>query len=271
MPPLRTIAIAVGAALFAVSIRAPSLLAQLDYRNLDDGRPVQTEDAYPVERYAFEALAPYRFESARGGVRDHVFLPELEFGAFDNVQLAVRAPVVGAGAGAGTRWGLAGLVLGALYNLNTESTNLPAFSARADLALPLGALAGGDTRVTLKAIATRSFGSIRLHLNLARGFGGDGSPGALQLAPQWSASFAADRTLFRQSLLLVAEIAAFDPDRSQPSEFSAALGARYQWKTTTVLDLGFGRRIGNAGPDLSFTFGISHAFAFRGLMPARAH
>jgi hypothetical protein len=36
----------------------PPLAAQIDYRNLDDHRPVRTEDAYPIERYAFELLIP---------------------------------------------------------------------------------------------------------------------------------------------------------------------------------------------------------------------
>ena len=53
-----------------VLIPAP-LPAQIDYRNLDDGRPIATEDAYPVERYAFELLAPYRFEPAPEEKRFH--------------------------------------------------------------------------------------------------------------------------------------------------------------------------------------------------------
>ena len=43
--------------------------AQTDYYNTDRGRPVQIEDAYPTERYAFELkLAPVRLERARGGL-----------------------------------------------------------------------------------------------------------------------------------------------------------------------------------------------------------
>lgn len=33
--------------------------AHIDYRNLDDHRPVRTEDAYPIERHAFELIVPY--------------------------------------------------------------------------------------------------------------------------------------------------------------------------------------------------------------------
>lgn len=37
--------------------------AQTDYRNLDDGRPVRTEDAFVVDRHEFEMLAPVTFEA----------------------------------------------------------------------------------------------------------------------------------------------------------------------------------------------------------------
>ena len=53
-----------------------ALTAQIDYRNLDDDRPTLTEDAYPIERHAFEVLLPYRFERERGGAEAH--LGELE-------------------------------------------------------------------------------------------------------------------------------------------------------------------------------------------------
>jgi hypothetical protein len=51
---------------------APPLAAQIDYRNLDDERPVATEDAYPVERHAFELLTAYRYEHERGGANLHL-------------------------------------------------------------------------------------------------------------------------------------------------------------------------------------------------------
>jgi hypothetical protein len=55
----------------------PPLAAQIDYRNLDDHRPVRTEDAYPIERYAFELLVPYEYENAPAGEARHAITPEL--------------------------------------------------------------------------------------------------------------------------------------------------------------------------------------------------
>jgi hypothetical protein len=77
-----------------------------------------------------------------------------------------------------------------------------------------------------------------------------------------------DRTLFRQSTLLLAEIYARRDVAGDPVEWTATLGARYQWTPTMVLDLGVSRRLrDDVGPDLGLTAGLSYAFAVHGLMP----
>ncbi len=266
MLPKPTAAAAVGLYLFALPGTAA---AQIDYRNLDDERPVATEDAYPVERYAFEILAPYRFERERGGGEVHLFVPELEYGLLSNTQLGLDVPlaVVDRPVGQRSDWGLAGLRLFALYNFNTESQTLPAFSLRTDVSLPVGSLAGDGARVSLKAIATRSWGRTRLHLNAVRGFGTEDDLSPAEALPRWAYSLAADRTLFRKSILLVGEILASREVRKALVEVNGALGVRYQWTPTLVLDLGIARRLRDrVGPDLEVTFGVSHAFALSRLM-----
>lgn len=245
------------------------LAAQIDYRNLDDDRPVLTEDAYPVERHAFEFLLPYAFEDERGGGRLHAFIPEIEHGIIRNGQVGLKAPIAGARGTGETDWGLAGLRVFGLYNLNSESRALPALSARADLLLPVGSLGGEATRVSLKAIATRGWGRTRVHANAAWTLGDENNLAPLEPGHRWSYSLAADRTLFRQSLLLIGEVATRRAVKRAPIEVNAAVGARYQWTPTTVLDVGVRRRLREAaGPDLAITFGLSHAFAVSWLMPA---
>jgi hypothetical protein len=258
---------ALGAAAALVLSAAPAA-AQLEYRNLDDGRPVHTEDAYPVERFAFELLAPLRFEALPGGLDNTVVAPELEYGAFMNGQVGLAVPFARVHAPGASDFGLAGLRLHAFYNFNTESRSLPAFAVRTDLALPVGALAGDVARVTVKAIATRSWGLTRAHLNAAWSLGSDGGPPAAGAASRWSGSLALDRTLFRQSVLLVLEGLAEQEVRGGPTIAALAAGARWQWTPTAVLDLGLARRLSANGPDFGFTVGLSHAFALRGLLPA---
>lgn len=255
-----------------IGVAARSGAAQIDYRNLDDERPVVTEDAYPIERYAFEVLAPYRFERERGGNRIHQVVPEVGYSPFDNTQIGLEVPLAALeeSAGSDTRWGLAGIGVYAFYNLNTEGRVLPGFAVRAEAGLPVGSLAGDATRFAVKAIATRTFGRTRLHLNALRGFGSEDNIGLMDFTPRWRYTLAADRTFLRQSTLLVAELLTERAVRGAEVEVNAALGLRYQWRPTLVLDAGVVRRLRNvSGPDYGLTLGLSHAFAWRALMPSR--
>lgn len=255
--------------LVASLVSAVPAAAQIDYRNLDDERPVATEDAYPIERYAFEFTAPYRYEAETDGANLHTFVPEVAYGLFPNAEVGLEAPFAAVDLGADTDWGLAGLRVFGFYNFNTESPLLPALSIRSDLSFPVGALGGEGTRFTLKGLATRTWGRTRFHLNVARGFGSEDELAAAEPVERWAYSLAADRTLFRQSLLLIGEIAAAEAVRGASTEVNASVGARYQWSPTLVVDAGITRRLrDDIGPDFAFTLGLSHAFAFRGLMPS---
>lgn len=259
-----TTALAVGFAVGGVAATPRPARAQIDYRNLDDDRPTRTEDAYPIERYAFEILAPYSFEAERDGTDRHLVVPELEYGVAMNTQLGIKLPW----AATRSRSGLAGLTVFGLYNFTTEGPALPALSLRADVAFPVGRLAGRNTRAALKAIVTRSFGRSRLHLNIARGIGSEANVGEGEALDRWGYGIAIDRTFFRQSLLVVGEVFGAQSVADAPTAVNASLGTRWQWRTTTVFDIGVSRRLKDQlGPDFALTLGLSHAFAIPGLLP----
>jgi hypothetical protein len=256
-------------ALTAAGIRP--LAGQIDYRNLDDHRPVQTEDAYPIERYAFELLVPYQYDDERGGDALHVFTPELGYGVLANAQIGLKLPFTAVDGADETDWGFAGPRVFALYNLNTEGRTLPGLAIRADVALPVGGFAGDNAQLTLKGIATRSWGSTRLHLNGGLTLGDQTGRPEVNAEPDWAMSLAADRTFLRQSLLVIGELGVLEASSSAPTEVTAGLGVRYQLTPTLVLDAGASRRlVERAGPDLGLTLGLSHAFALAGLMPRAA-
>lgn len=257
-----------GVALVAVLLHASALAAQIDYRNLDDDRPVRVEDAYPAERYAFEFIIPYSVERERGGAFVHASLLELEYGVIRNGHLGVKAPLAAVRDAGTTDWGLSGLRVFALYNFNTESPVLPALSLRTDVTFPVGSLGASETQVALKGIATRSWGRNRLHLNGAYRFGADATPAAVEPAERWWYGAAVDRTFFRQSMLVIGEVHARRLVDAVPVEVNASLGLRWQWRPTRVLDVGVSRRLRDTGgPDYAVTIGMSHAFAIAGLMP----
>ena len=257
------------AAVASLLLAAHPLPAQIDYRNLDEGRPVSTEDAYPVERYAFELVVPYEYEREAGGGSSHLVSPELALGFLPNAMIGLKLPAaaVDAGGATGTEWGLAGPRLFALFNTNTEGRSLPAFALRADAAFPVGRLAGDVVRVGLTAIATRSWGRTRAHINGTLGLGPRAE--TVHGVPSWAASAAIDRTLLRQSMLLIGELSARRATAGAATEVSAALGGRRQITPTLVIDAGISRRLtDDAGPDVRFTVGLTHAFALAGLMPS---
>ncbi|MEP7176101.1 MAG: hypothetical protein ABI860_06070 [Gemmatimonadales bacterium] len=257
-------------AIVLAAIGPRPLAAQIDYRNLDDHRPVRTEDAYPIERYAFELVAPYDYENGVGGEQAHVVSPELSYGAFANTQLGLELPFAALHTPAGTDWGFGGPRLFALYNFNTEGPTLPALALRADFAVPVGDLGADDPQLTLKGIATRSWGLTRLHFNAAATLGRASGRAVVEAEPRWALSLAADRTFYRRSLLLVTELGVLRDAPGDPIDLTAALGIRYQLTPTLVFDAGIRRRlVADAGPDLGLTLGLSHAFAFAGWLPGR--
>ena len=242
--------------------------AQIDYRNLDDDRPTLMEDAYPVERYAFEFQTPWRFSRDRLGLSTHAFTPEIEYGILRNAQVGLKLPVAGVTGPSGRDWGISGLRLFALYNVNTESRFLPALSLRSDVTFPVGSLAGEGTRVSVKGIATRSWGQYRLHLNAAYTFGRDRPLAAAEAANKWWYGAAVDRTLYRTSILIIGEIYALRSVSAQPVQVNASVGLRIQLTPYMVFDAGIARRLKKAaGPDLELTAGFSRAFAIPGFMP----
>ena len=87
--------------------------AQTDYYNTDAGRPIRIEDAYPVERRAFEVqLAPLSLERGHGGRYHWGLEPELAYGVLPRTHIEIGVPVAYRDGGSGaTTAGLAGIDL----------------------------------------------------------------------------------------------------------------------------------------------------------------
>ena len=251
------------AAALAIFGAAP-LAAQTDFRNLDEARPIRTEDALPVDHYGFELSLPYALE-AEAETRLHLTTPELAYGVRTGGELGLALPLAALDDIAGTTWGLAGVRLFALQNLVREGPRVPSLALRADLALPVGGFAGEDPVLGLKAIATRSWGALRAHANASVTPTSD-EPGPAA-EPEWSASLAVDRTFFRSSLLMLGELGVLQEPGVAATEAAVAAGVRYQLTPTLVLDAGLRRRLGSAGPDLGVTVGVAHAFGLAALHP----
>ena len=247
----------------------PRAVAQTDYRNLEQGRPSAVEDAYPLERYGFELSGGYR-HIGEGADSRHLFEPELMYGFARGAHFAVRMPLVVAAESGGAPGGLAGIGGSLLVNLSTERVTRPGLAVRLDASLPAGAAAGHGAGISVAGLATRSFGSRRIHLNAVAALDTPDLPGAALSIPRWWVGAALDQTLIRSSTLLVAEGTVSSGGRGLPARYSIAGGIRRQLAPTLVLDVGFGwefQRHEHAATVL--TLGISHAFAVGFLMPVR--
>ena len=247
--------------------------AQTDYYNTDAGRPVRIEDAYPVERYAFELqLAPVRMERESGGSYHWEVAPELAYGILPSTQLEIGFPLsfVDEGDG-GEERGLAGIEIAALHNLNVETRTLPALAIAADVLLPVGSLAPDETYASLKGIATRTFSFARVHLNGQYTFGDDADADEnVGDASRWMAGIAVDRTFPLRSILLTADVFAEQAlEDGADLAWTAETGFRYQSSPQFNIDFGLGRRFAGDGQGWFLTFGAAHAFAVRSLLPIR--
>lgn len=249
------------------------LVAQTDYYNTDAGRPVRIEDAYPVERYAFEAqVAPLRLERADVGTYHWEIEPELAYGIFPRTQVEVGLPLAFQDAGeARDGFGLAGIDFSVLHNLNVETRTLPALAVAADLLLPVGNFAPDRVYPTVKGIATRSFSFARFHANGQYTFGSSPGDGAeVGEASRWMAGVAVDKTFPLRSALLIADVFTEQPlHDGEDLRWTAEVGTRYQLDPFFALDAGIGRRLAGDEQGWFVTFGAARVFAVRSLMPVR--
>lgn len=231
-----------------------TVAAQHDYRNLDRGRPLSTEDAYPVEAGALEVMVPWSFER-ESGASGIMFEPELMWGVLRNAMIGVGAPIL-----VGDEGGLAGLRPFVFYNFNTEG-RLPAVAVRLDVTTPVGALGGERPIGMLTLILTRSLGATRFHVNGGVSIGSANGP-LEDHPPHEAVSVGVDHTLWRRSVVIMADVERKASGRD--AWWLVGAGLRLQATPTMVFDVGVQRRISQIGPDLVLTAGVTRAFSMIG-------
>lgn len=256
--------IAAGAAL-VLAAGARDAGAQTDYYNTDAGRPITTEDAYPVERRAFELqLAPLRLERASGGVYTWGLEPEIAYGLLPRTHVELGLPLAHRDAGIGSSAsGIAGLELGLFHNLNVE-TAIPALAVAAEAIFPVGSMGPDRTYASAKAIATKTLPWARFHVNGQYTFGdapGAAESGGAHELSRWLGGIAIDRTFPLRSLLITAELVARQPIHDDDDlAWDAGTGIRYQYSPRLALDAGIGRQLTGAAQAWAVTFGTAYAF-----------
>ena len=130
--------------------------AQVDYRNVDSGRPLRISDATPTARRSLEV-------SVGNGRLDKLSLnryrlqlePRVSYGLLPRTEISVRSPVFFNERAARPRSGVGGVGIGTEHQLVMESQHVPAIALAAEYFVPTGPAAVPST-YAVKAMLTRS-------------------------------------------------------------------------------------------------------------------
>lgn len=148
----------------------------VDHNNLDEGRPLRIEDAYPIAYGELSVESGARFSLNRRSPDRFSFPIEFLYGAYWNLHVGLASTLVTEPRTIDESEKSGDLHAFALYNLNQETLRLPALAAKLSGDFPTGVRSQGvDTE--LKGIVTRSFGTVRTHLNVGYEFIGSAGNG----------------------------------------------------------------------------------------------
>jgi hypothetical protein len=226
----------------------------LDHDNLDAGRPLAIEDAYAVAKGEIGVESGFRIDDRRGAGARYGFAPRIVYGIAYNTQLEVGGRLDVASGDLGSDRSGDGAV-GLLYNLNTETLDLPAMALKVELE------AGGGARprgldASAAAIATRTFGRWRTHLNAGYTISGSSAAGARR--GRYGGAVGANYPLgyplrFRETFVVDAFTHQSEASGA-PNTTGLEVGIRHQLSPRIVLDVGVGTE--TSGPaDRSAAYG----------------
>jgi Putative MetA-pathway of phenol degradation len=235
----------------------------IDHGNLDEGRPLRLEDAYPVAHGEIAVEAGAGFTLLRRGPNRALFPVEILYGALPNLQIGLGSLLSTDPHALDDRPKSGDLRASALYNFNQETLSLPALAGKLSLTAPTGIDAQGYG-IEVKGIVTKSIERLSLHFNGAYEFLTDSGrrdrDGRYELALGASYPLGAPRYT---RATLIADVFAEQPvARREPTIVGTEVGLRYQLTPRIVWDIGVGTEF--AGPAersrFSLTTGLSFGF-----------
>lgn len=229
----------------------------LDHRNLDEGFPLIVEDAYPIKFREFALQAMGRYSLFENDTSEAGLPMELEYGIARNMQLSVSTEIISRTPGENEGSGNVGVDL--LYNWNTETLSVPAFSLKAGVEFPSGV---GDqgTEVAWMGIITKSFRFHRIHINAGYSFVVD--PQGEQRDGTWKAVAGWDHPAGLHWLILADIVVKQSEYRSNSAVTLLEFGLRRQLTPRWIFNGGLGTGLsGNTErPNFFLTAGISRSF-----------
>lgn len=232
--------------------------AQTDHRNLEEGLPVEVEDAYPTAYLNRELQLVTRYDR-KDGKDLFVVDPRFEYGFAKNWQAKLTVPLR---LGTADKTGSGDIGAEVFYNFNMESLSAPAFAVSGKAIFPTGRDRRGVDAVA-KVIATKTLGWApnldRLHLNASYRFNAE--PGEKERSGQFMGALGYSRRLGPNFLLVTDYV--FEQEREEDKESQMVeAGMRYQHDPLTILTFGIGAGLTRESPDFRATLGFQRALTF---------
>jgi hypothetical protein len=235
----------------------------IDHKNLDEGRPLRLEDAYPISSGELAVEVGGGFRLARRGADQGFFPVELLYGALPNFQVGVGTTLFTDPDEVDDRPKSGDLHLSALYNLNQETISVPAFGLKLGLDAPTGVDARGFG-VEVKGIITKSIERLSLHFNAGYEFltntRDDERDGRYEFALGFSYPVGAPQ--FTRATLVGDVFAEQAMHRGESTVIGAELGLRYQLTPRIVWDVGVGTEFAGPADRSRFLFQTGFSFGF---------
>lgn len=226
-----------------------------DHLNLEEGIPLEVEDAYPVPYQGRELQGVFRYDRQNG---EDIFIIEsrIEYGFSPNWQGRISVPFE---FGSGVEDGLGNVGLELFYNFNTESLSTPAFAISVGADFPTGEYSAG-VDPTVKFIATKTIGSSnldRLHLNLAYTYNDQSKDD--ERDHSFAATLGYSRRLNSETIM-VTDLVYEQEEEENEDSLLLELGVRYQLNPRNVLAIGAGVGLIEDTPDFRITAGFQQSF-----------
>jgi hypothetical protein len=239
----------------AVALSHPARAA--DHSNLEEGLPVQVEDAYPIAKGGREIQALFRYDRTKDGTDRLVLDPRVELGIARNAQLKLSLPVIG---GSADERNSGDLGVEAFYNFTQETLALPAIAASVRADFPTGKeSAGVDT--TWKILASKSVGATsvlqRVHVNLT--LKRNAAARADERREHYAAAVGYSRRVGPDTMLVADLLREQEKERGEAMSL-VEVGIRRQLTPLTVVAAGVGTGVSSDAPRLRVTFALQHSF-----------
>ena len=250
-------------AVLGIMTAAAGVAEAVDHKNLDEGRPVRIEDAYPIAQHEISVETGAGFALIKRGPNRGVFPIEVLYGALPNLQVGLGSVLFTDPHDIEDRPKSGDLGASALYNFNQETLTLPAFAAKLRVTAPTG-VDGHGWGIEVKGIVTKSIDRLSFHFNggyeFLTGSTRTERDGRYELA--LGASYPIGAPKFTRATL-VADVFADQPvTRGESTIVGTEVGLRYQLTPSIVWDVGVGTEFaGPASRSVFFaTTGLSFGF-----------